>query len=115
MGINPATIAQMDTTNYTTIEWEDTVSNFGTVKQGDSVIVNFKFRNSGGKVLFVSAAHSSCGCAVVSYSQDAVMPGRKGEITARFKNKYQPGPVHQTAAPLHLAPAEWQAQQAIAA
>jgi hypothetical protein len=96
LGINPATIAQMDTVNYTTIEWEDTLSNFGTVKEGDSVFVKFRFKNSGDKALFVSAVHSSCGCAAVSYSQDAVLPGKKGEVTARFKNKYQPGPVHQT-------------------
>ena len=46
--------------------------------------------------LFVIAAHSSCGCAVVKYSEEAVLPGEKAEITATFRNKYQAGPVHQT-------------------
>ena len=96
LAINPATIAQMDTANYTTIEWEDTVRNFGIVKEGDSVFVQFKFRNSGEKALFVTAAHSSCGCATVKYSEKAVLPGETGDITATFKNKYKPGFIHQT-------------------
>jgi hypothetical protein len=95
-GINPATIAQMDSANYTMIAWEDTLTNFGTVKEGDSVVASFRFTNSGDKALFISSAHSSCGCAVIDYSQDAVLPDKQGEVTARFQNKYRPGPVHQT-------------------
>src|SRR5712671_1092810 len=78
LAINPATIAQMDTANYTTIEWEDTVRNFGIVEEGDTVFVQFKFKNSGEKALFVTAAHSSCGCATVKYPEKAVLPGEKG-------------------------------------
>lgn len=96
LGVKPATIAQMDTANYTIIEWEDTVRNFGTVKAGDSVFVKFKFKNSGDKALFVLAAHSSCGCATVKYPEEAILPGKNSEITATFRNKYQPGFVHQT-------------------
>jgi len=96
LAINPAIIAQMDTANYTTIEWEDTVRNFGIVREGDSVFVKFKFKNSGEKALFVTAAHSSCGCATVKYSEKAVLPGENGDITAAFKNKYKPGFIHQT-------------------
>ena len=96
IGMKPATAAMMDSVNYTTIAWSDTIRQFGTVKMGDTVFVSFKFKNSGDKALFVSSAHSSCGCAVVNYSEDAVLPGDGAEITATFRNKYPPGPVHQT-------------------
>ena len=95
MGIEPAVLAQMDSVNYTTIAWEDSVDNFGTVKEGDSVIVSFKFTNSGDKALFVSSAHSTCGCATVNYPKAAILPGKQGEVIARFQNKYKPGPVRQ--------------------
>lgn len=94
--IKPSTLAQMDSANYTTIEWQDTIRQFGTVKMGDTVFVRFPFKNSGDKALFILAAHSSCGCAEVKYSEDAVLPGDKAEITATFRNKYPQGPVHQT-------------------
>ena len=96
LGIKPGTIAQMDTANYTNIEWEDTLRNFGTVKEGDSVFIKFKFKNSGDKALFITAAHSTCGCAIVNYPQEAILPGKKGEVTATFKNKYHPGFIRQT-------------------
>ena len=94
--VKPVTLAMMDTANYTTIGCEDTIQQFGTVKMGDTVFVSFKFKNSGDKALFVSSAHSSCGCAVVKYSEEVVLPGDGGEISATFRNKYPPGPVHQT-------------------
>jgi hypothetical protein len=96
LGIKPSTLAQMDSANYTAIEWEDTLRNFGTVRIGDTVVARFGFKNSGDKALFVVYAHSSCGCAVVKYPEEAILPGEKGEISATFKNKYQPGFVHQT-------------------
>ena len=94
--VKPVNLAMVDTANYTTIGWKDTIQQFGTVKMGDTVFVSFKFKNSGEKALFVASAHSSCGCAVVKYSEDAILPGDGGEITATFRNKYPPGPVHQT-------------------
>ena len=96
LGIKTSEIAQMDTANYTTIEWEDTVRNLGTIKEGDSVYVKFKFKNNGDKALFITAAHSTCGCAIVNYPEEAILPGENGEVTATFKNKYHPGFIHQT-------------------
>jgi hypothetical protein len=96
LGIKPSTLAQMDSANYTSIEWEDTLQNFGTVRIGDTVVARFEFKNSGDKALFIVYAHSSCGCAVVKYPEEAILPGEKAEISATFKNKYQPGFVHQT-------------------
>ena len=39
--------ATNDTLNYTTIQWLDTLINFGTVKQGEKVTVKFKCLNTG--------------------------------------------------------------------
>jgi hypothetical protein len=98
LGVDPATIAQMDSANYTTIEWKDTLYDFGTVHEGDSVVVRFRFNNSGSRALFITSAHSTCGCAAVQYPKEAILPGDKGEVVARFMNKYHPGPVRQLVA-----------------
>jgi hypothetical protein len=96
LGIKPSTLAQMDSANYTAIEWEDTLRNFGTVRIGDTIVARFGFKNSGHNALFIVYAHSSCGCTVVRYPEEPILPGEKGGISATFKNKYQPGFIHQT-------------------
>jgi len=53
MNIEPAVLAEMDTAHYTTIRWKDSVYNFGTIKAGDSVHVNYYFTNTGSTPLFI--------------------------------------------------------------
>jgi len=96
LGIKPGIIAQIDTANYTTIEWEDTVKNLGEVKQGDSVFIKFRFRNTGDGPLYLTSVHPSCGCIVADYSQNAIQPGEGGELTATFNSRYQSGYINKT-------------------
>src|SRR5258705_5607559 len=86
MGIDPAVIAQIDTPNYTTIGWIDTIRNFGVAKEGDSVSFGFRFKNTGEGALFFSEVIPSCGCTIADYPRAAVMPGESGEIMATFKS-----------------------------
>jgi Protein of unknown function (DUF1573) len=96
LGIEPGLIAQIDTANYTTIEWEDTLRNFGTVKEGDSVFIKFRFKNTGDKVLFLTNVQSSCGCTVADYPQNAILPGKGGEVVAIYNSRNHPGYIHKT-------------------
>src|ERR1700704_835090 len=95
LGIDPAVVAQIDTANYTTIEWIDTVKNFGVIKAGDSVFVKFRFKNSGDGVLFLSEVLPSCGCMVASYPRQAILPGEPGEIKATFNSHGNIGFIHK--------------------
>ena len=95
LGIEPSVIAQIDTPNYTTIKWEDTLQNFGMAKAGDSIFVNFRFKNTGNKALFISEVYPSCGCTVADYPRQAIMPGESGELKATFNSHGIKGFVHK--------------------
>jgi len=98
LGIRPATIAQIDTAHYTTIEWIDRRKDFGTIKYGDSVLLKFRFKNTGVHPLFLSAVRPSCGCTVPLYPTEAIMPGEENALTATFHSIGQADIVHKTIA-----------------
>jgi hypothetical protein len=91
MGIDPAAIADIDSANYTTIEWIDTVKNFGVIKQGDTAFIDFRFRNTGKTALFITRVEPSCGCTSVTYTKGAILPGKEGKVTGLLATLYYPG------------------------
>jgi hypothetical protein len=93
LGIMPASLAGIDTANYTKIQWEDTVKNFGRINEGDSVLIKFKFKNTGKTVLYILATLPSCGCTVTDYPKNAVLPGDEGLIKATFNSLGHAGKV----------------------
>lgn len=80
----PADSHLADTANFTTIQWLDSVVDFGTINQGEKIRLKFRFRNSGQKPLFVTNVRAGCGCTVPDYTKAAVAPGATGEVTAEF-------------------------------
>ena len=90
-GVKQSTIAQMDTNQYTSIKWKDTLVNFGTVKEGDTVRLSFSFTNTGDKLLFINDVRPSCGCTIADYPEKPVSPGQSGTINAVFKTDWHPG------------------------
>jgi hypothetical protein len=96
LGVPPAVVAQLDTPNYTRIAWQDTVQDFGTIKQGESVTIKYAFTNTGDKPLFISEVQPSCGCTVTDYPRDIIMPGKGGELKATFNSFGVNGFMHKT-------------------
>ena len=90
-GIKPSIIAQLDTNQYTTIRWKDTLINFGTVNEGDTVRLQFSFVNTGNKLLFINDVRPSCGCTIADYPEKPISPGETGSITAVFTTGWHPG------------------------
>ena len=85
-----------DSANYTSIQWLDSVVNFGSVAMGEQVKVVFRFRNTGNKPLFLTNVRAGCGCTVPDYTKGAIAPGSEGEVTGAFdSNKVQPGEVRK--------------------
>ena len=96
LGIKPANLAQIDTVNYTTIQWMNPVVNFGVLKEGDSAIIKFRFKNTGVNPLFLSAVRPSCGCSIPRYPEDAIFPDEENELTVSFNSMGQRGAIHKT-------------------
>ena len=93
LGIRPGSLAGLDTANYTTIQWDDTLHNFGSIIEGDSVLIKFKFKNTGKTALFILEVLPSCGCTLTDFPRNAILPGDRGIITATFTTQGHPGSV----------------------
>ena len=82
-----------DPEKQTTIEWLDgTNRDFGSIKQGETLNVSFRFKNTGSKPLIISNVSASCGCTVPEVPKKPYAPGETGVIKASFdSNKGQVG------------------------
>lgn len=95
LGINPAAIAQLDTANYTVIQWSDTIKNIGHVFYGDTVLINYAFKNTGNGPLYLTEVRPGCGCTVANYPQNAIMPDCVAVLQAKYTTEGFPGNIHK--------------------
>ena len=88
-----AAATPVDSANFTTIEWlGGTTKDFGSMKQGETLEVSFKFKNNGTKPLIISDVTASCGCTVPEKPKKPFAPGETGVIKASFdSNRGQVG------------------------
>jgi hypothetical protein len=70
----------------TEITFENTEHDFGTIKQGDKVTYDFKFKNTGKSELLIKDAKGSCGCTVPEYPKDPISPGQEDIIKVSFNS-----------------------------
>jgi hypothetical protein len=92
----PADVAT-DSANFTTVKWNDTAVNFGTVVKGEKVHIKYTCTNTGSKPLFIYSVRPGCGCTVADYTKAAIMPGKTGEVNADFDSNHgNPGEVHKS-------------------
>ena len=82
--------------NATSIAFEKTIHDFGTLKEGASVSYTFEFKNTGNKPLLISNAKGSCGCTVPRWPKEAIAPGASGEIEVTFNSRGKHGKQHKS-------------------
>jgi len=68
----------------TSIKFESKEFDFGTITSGEHVSHRFKFKNTGSENLYINKVEASCGCTVVNYSKDAVLPDAESFIEIVF-------------------------------
>ena len=74
------------------IEFEFDSYDFGEVKDGEIVEVDFDFTNSGKSDLIIFDASASCGCTVPEYPQNVnIKPGQSDKLKVRFDTANKPG------------------------
>ncbi len=71
----------------TTVEFEETEFDFGTVMEGEKVTHVYKFKNTGDEPLIISNAKATCGCTVPSWPREPIAPGESSEIKVQFDTK----------------------------
>ena len=79
----------------TTIEWETTSKDYGTIKEGQKLEVSFTFKNVGTNPLVIKSVSPSCGCTAAEPPSKPIPPGGSGEITASFDSKDRKGANHK--------------------
>lgn len=96
---NPHTAEGIDTatlSNLPTMDFTDTVHNFGLMYDGEVATYNFEFTNNGKKPLIISSAKGSCGCTVPNYPRKPIAPGEKGVMNVQFNSEDKHGHVEKS-------------------
>jgi hypothetical protein len=83
--------AKMKEMPKTTIQFDTTKHDFGTIKEGTVVKHSYHFKNTGEHPLLISNAVASCGCTVPSYPKEPIPPGGEGDIEVEFNSKGRKG------------------------
>lgn len=79
----------------TTVEFEATVLDFGTIAKGSDGKKTFVFKNTGEEALVISKVFSSSHLKVIKYPQEPVQPGEKEEIVIKYDTG-RVGPIVKT-------------------
>ncbi|RYZ54854.1 MAG: DUF1573 domain-containing protein [Sphingobacteriales bacterium] len=74
-----------------TMDFRDSVYDYGTINEGATVSHDFEFTNNGKSPLIISNASGSCGCTVADYPDEPVAPGKSSKITVQFSSKGKTG------------------------
>ncbi len=75
----------------TTMEFEETEFDYGTIDQGEKVNHTYSFTITGNEPLIISNAKGSCCCTVPAWPKDPIAPGATGEIQVQFDSKGKKG------------------------
>jgi hypothetical protein len=79
----------------TTMEFEETTFDFGTVQDGEKVSHTYKFKNTGSEPLVFADAKGSCGCTVPKWPREPIAPGASSQVTVEFDSKGKGGKRNQ--------------------
>ncbi len=90
------TVSGVDRPNGPVMKFDVLEHNFGTIKQGESVTFEFKFKNSGKEPLIINTATGSCGCTVPEYPKEPIKPNGNGVIKVTFNSAGKSGPQDKT-------------------
>jgi hypothetical protein len=77
-------------------EFAEEEFDFGLIEEGEVVIHDFKFTNTGDVPLVISAAQGSCGCTVPDYPRTPIAPGAEGVINVSFDSNKRGGKQEKT-------------------
>ena len=86
---NPRSAAGADTSainRLATMDFKDSVKDFGTIKDGEVVTAEYEFTNNGKSPLIIGNASGSCGCTVADFPKEPLPPGQSSSIKVQFNS-----------------------------
>lgn len=78
------------------IQFTETVWDFGTIKNDRPASHDFEFINTGTSNLVILDATAECGCTRPEYSEKPVAPGKKGKVKVTYNPVGRPGSFEKT-------------------
>ncbi len=73
------------------LSFENTIHDFGDIKEGDQVSTEFVFTNLGKSVLNIREIKASCGCTISNLEKNDIGPGDTGTIKVTFNSRGRRG------------------------
>lgn len=64
---------------------------FGKIKDGEKVVYDFEFKNTGNTPLIIKDATATCGCTVPDFPKEPIAPGASGKINVVFDSAGKTG------------------------
>ncbi|RTL56813.1 MAG: DUF1573 domain-containing protein [Sphingobacteriales bacterium] len=71
----------------------DSIINIGHVFYGDTILINYQFKNTGNGPLYLTEVRPGCGCTVAAYPKNAILPGDSGVLQAKYTTEGFPGDI----------------------
>jgi len=71
----------------TTVQFENTTIDYGTIEAGSDGLRTFRFKNTGTSTLYVYNVFSSAHCTIVSKPSKGIATGEQGEIKIMYDTK----------------------------
>ncbi len=81
----PGSTVEASNVAQTTISFNESNHDFGTINQDTENKKIFTFTNTGSEPLIIENAKGSCGCTVPKYPKEPIAPGGTGEIEVVYK------------------------------
>lgn len=78
------------------ITFEKVVHDFGNIGPGSKNFCEFKFTNTGGKLLKIKNVSKTCGCTPYTLAKKEYEPGESGTLKVRYNASKRTGSVHKT-------------------
>ena len=86
-----AVAVPINVNDSTSVQIIDSVYNFGKATEGEKIIYNFRFKNSGTKPLVITNTRASCGCTVPEKPEKPIAPGETSFIKVIFNSQGKVG------------------------
>lgn len=79
------------------VRFEKTTHDFGAIKfKSGPVDCSFSFENISSSPIAILQVATSCGCTSLKWTQEPILPGKKGTISIRYSNDEGPYPFDKT-------------------